>query len=187
MIARLQSPLVGIDANGSQGSRNRTAEHLSDLVQEEEPAKETEPVTETEPDVAGQTAVVLASTHVYTDTVMEKVVPHIKTHLFSDVKETIDIQFDFDADADAIRAITSRDADQVILLHEVWQPPIRGVLYYLSQVKSALPEEMPLHVLLTQDAGQQDLSVDAADLDFDVWKKAIVKLEDPAIRVERFL
>jgi len=181
LIARMQSPVVDINADGTQEAQSPAAQHPSSRAMEKQGS------FEATLDIAGQTALVLASNTVYSDAAMAKVISHINRHLFFDVKEMIAIQFDFDADSDAVCRIKTSTADQVILLHEVWQPPIRGVLYYITQIKAVLPEDRPLKILLTQDAGQEDLSVDASDLNFDVWKKAIVKLEDPFISVERFL
>lgn len=181
LIARMQSPVVDINSDGTQAVQNPAAQRPSSQPMEKQGAFEA-PL-----DMPCQTALVLASNTVYSDSAMAKILSHINTYLFADVKEMIAIQFDFDADRDAVYRIKTSNADQVILLHEVWQPPIRGVLHYITQIKATLPEDRPLQVLLTQDAGQEDLSVEASDLNFDVWKKAIAKLEDPFIRVERFL
>ena len=104
-----------------------------------------------------------------------------------DVKETIGINFDFDQDADALTRIRKSDADQVILLQEVWQPPIRELLYYITKIKEAVPGGIPLYVLLTRDAGQENLGVDRSDINFKVWEKSVFKLEDPGISVIRFV
>lgn len=138
-------------------------------------------------ELPGGKALILASKTVYTDAKIKKVIQHIEQHLFFDVKETIAISFDFENDIDAVRGIIGSDVDQVILVHEVWQPPIRGLLYYISQIKAAMPQDKSLYILLTQNADQEDLAVGDKDIDFQVWKKAVLKLEDPDIMVKRFL
>nr|NJM02954.1 DUF2868 domain-containing protein [Desulfobacula sp.] len=81
--------------------------------------------------------------------------------------------------------IKNSPVDQVILVHEVWQPPIRGFLYYIRSLKSAMPEKMPLWILLTGDAGPESFGVAETDVNFGTWKKAVFKLEDPGIIVTR--
>ena len=110
-----------------------------------------------------------------------------KKHLFLELKETIGINFDFDDDADAATRISKSNADQVILLQEVWQPPIRELLYYITKIKEAIPEGIPLYLLLTRDAGQENLGVDRSDVNFKVWEKSVFKLEDPEISVIGFV
>jgi hypothetical protein len=127
---------------------------------------------------------ILTSKTVYTDAIMTKVVQHIEEFLFLKVNKTIGIHPDFDEKI--INAQTFTGVDQAVFLHEVWQPPIRGLLHYIMQIKSAMPEGKILIILLTGDAGQNDLSVPGDDMNFDIWKKAIFKL-DADIIVKRYI
>jgi len=81
----------------------------------------------------------------------------------------------------------SISADQVILVQEVWQPPIRGLLLYIKQIREIIPENKPFLILLTRDAGEENLAVDDTDINLKVWKKAVYKLELPDINVNRFV
>ncbi len=132
-------------------------------------------------------ALVLVPQTVYSDVAREKIIHYIHTRLFFDVKEMIGVGLDPEQDGDIFNRIKNSDADQVVLVHEVWQPPIRGLLYYIRQLKSVMPEKMLLWILLTKDAGQENLCVDETDVNFEIWKKAVFKLEDPAIKVMRLL
>ena len=179
VLVRMQSPVLDIDTHDTP---------VNPAI-EPNPIKGMAPVPSfiPQPDQPGRTAVILAAKKVYTDAALQKIVRHIEEHLFLTVKARVDIHFDVDEDTDAVRQITARDADQVILLHEVWQPPIRGLLYYIQQIKSVMPENKPLWILLTQDAGLEDLCVNETDINFEIWKKAVFKLENPEIGVKRFL
>ena len=130
---------------------------------------------------------VLVPQTVYSDAAREKILHHIHTRLFFDVREMIGTSLDPEQDMDIFNRIKNSDADQVVLVHEVWQPPIRGLLYYIRELKSVMPEKMLLWILLTKDAGQENLCVDETDVNFEIWKKAVFKLEDPAIKVMRLL
>ncbi len=174
IIIRMQSPVMGIDADKT-------------LVKKAGEEKKEKPSFEKRSDGPGQKALLLALKSVYSDDTIKNIVKGIETHLFFNVEETIGISMDFDDDAKTIRQMNQRNIDHVILVHEVWQPPIRGLLHYITQIKSAMPENRPLWILLTRDAGQADLFVDSSDVNYDVWKKAIFKLADPDIIVKRFI
>jgi len=135
----------------------------------------------------GSQALVLVSKTVYTDAAIDRVGQWIKMHLLFEVTKVVGVSLDFEADRDAVFEINQGGLDQVVLVHEVWQPPIRGVLHYIQQIKAAMPENSRLWILLTQDPGQKNLIVDETDINFDVWKKAVFKLDDPDIKVKRFV
>jgi hypothetical protein len=182
LIIRMQSPVLDIDAN--ETLVNPIMEKSSILHQDRE-IKET-PGFKPDADISGQNALILASKRIYSEETIKRVIQGIELQLFFNVKEMIGISFDYEDDTDALCQISLSDADQVILLHEVWQPPIRGLLHYITRIKAAMPEGRSLWILLTRDAGQKDLAVDRNDINYDVWKKAIFKLENPDIAVKRF-
>ena len=183
LIIRMQSPVLDINANEAPVSK---AIEKNPILHHDREMKETS-AFKPDPDSLGQKALILASKRIYSEEIIKKIIQGIEQHLFFDVKEMIGVSFDYEQDTDAVRQINVSDADQVILLHEVWQPPIRGVLHYITQIKAAMPEGKPLWVLLTRDAGQEDLAVGNNDINYDVWKKAIVALENPDILAKRFI
>ncbi len=191
VMIRMQSPVMDIDTHETPVSLAVEPKPIKAMTKappvaaKPELPDQPEPPGQTKP--PSQTALILASKTAYTDAAIEKVVRQVKEFLFFDVNESIGIQFDFDTDTQAVRQIKTGNADQVILVHEVWQPPIRGLLYYIQQIRSALPENKTLWILLTQDTGQEDLCVDDTDINFEIWKKAVFKLEDPGIMLKRFM
>ncbi len=134
---------------------------------------------------AAQETFILVPGKVYSDGAMDKIAQTIKIRLFFDVKEIFRISVDPEQDSEVFNRLGKSGIDQVVLVHEVWQPPIRGLLYYIRQLKSAMPEKGLLWILLTQDAGQENLCVDENDADFEIWKKAVFTLGDPGIKVRR--
>ena len=111
----------------------------------------------------------------------------MRTGLFLDVRERIKAGFDPDQDREIFVRIKNSSADQVVLVYEVWQPPIRGLLYYIRSLKSVMPEKMQLCILLTGGAGPENLGVEKNDVNFETWKRAVVTLEDPGITVMRMV
>ncbi|MCK5837348.1 MAG: DUF2868 domain-containing protein, partial [Desulfobacula sp.] len=193
VIVRMQSPVLDIDANEileSQAPENqipvKQTMEKNQTPSHDREMKET-PVFKSRPDISGQKALILVVKNVFSEEIIQKLIQGIKQHLFLDVKETIGISFEYEKDIDIVRQINLSDADQVILVHEVWQPPIRGLLHYITRIKAAMPEGRPLLILLTRDAGQENLAVDRNDINYDVWEKAIFKLENPGIVVKRFI
>ncbi|WP_457554275.1 DUF2868 domain-containing protein [Desulfobacula sp.] len=179
VIARMQSPVLDIDVNGTAADQ-AIEKNLTREIKEM-------PLFKTRPEIPGQKALLLVSKNVYSNETIKKVIKGIESQLFFNVKETIGIFFDVNKDADAICQMNQINADQVILVQEVWQPPIRGLLYYIAQIKAAMPEDRSLLIFLTRDAGQADLCVDKTDINYDVWKKAVFKLANPFIVVQRFI
>jgi hypothetical protein len=179
LILRMKSPVLGFDTQKS--IVNNSIEH--DPVKSE---LKTGFFTSQQNVPAGK-ALLLVSKSVYCHETIQRIVKGIEKHLFLDVKEIIGIKFDLDHDADAVNRISKSDADQVILLHEDWQPPIRELLYYITKIKETIPGGIPLYVLLTRDAGQENLGVDRSDVNFKVWEKSVFKLEDPGISLIGFL
>ena len=179
LLIRMQSPVMDIDADKTRVGKAGYDKPDKDMKEKSSLGNR--------PDVSGQNVLLLASKSVYSDDTIQKIIKGIETHLFFNVKEILGINLDFDDDAETIQQINQKDVDHVILVHEVWQPPIRGLVHYITQVKAAMPEDRPLWILLTRDAGQADLLVDNTDINYDVWKKAIFKLENPYIVVKRFI
>ncbi len=116
---------------------------------------------------------------------MEAVTDFINQQLFFDVRLTLPIFFDYPEDKLLLVPLAKDSDDQVIVLQEVWQPPIRGLLYYFVQLKTKVFRDRPLWILLIQTPGEENQVVDGEDVNFKVWKKAIRELGNPDIILER--
>lgn len=129
-------------------------------------------------------ALILASSQVYQGADLETINQIVEQQLGVEVSQVYPITFDFDADQGGFPVLAS-GTGQVIVLQEVWQPPIRGLLHYYTQVKNQGFSDTPLWIVLTQTPGEPVLGVDAGDVNFKVWKKAVSQLNDPDIILER--
>ena len=132
-------------------------------------------------------ALLLLSNKVYSEKTIENICNSIEQHMFFNIRGVIGINFNFDDDAKALASIGENEADSVILVQEVWQPPIRELLYYITRIKARISKGIPLYIVLTRDAGQENLGVDKSDINFKVWEKSVFKLEEPGISVMGFL
>jgi hypothetical protein len=179
LIVRMQSPFLDIDSNKKRATQSIQKNPNTDMKEG--------PCSKNSHEGQVQDALLLISKTVYSDEIIQDVVKNIETHLFFNVKQTLGISFDFEKDVDTIRQISQSKGAAVIIAHEVWQPPIRGLLHYIQQIKTLMPDEITLCILLTQDAGLADLFVDNTDINYKVWKKAVFKLENPYIVVQRFM
>ncbi len=179
VIARMTSPVLSVDIDETPVSTAAKSNR------DNRPDKEIEPSPL--PELGGRTCAMLVSGRVYSKQAVEDVKKGVEKDGISRVNMTLDISFDFEADRRIVESIEFETIDQVILIQEVWQPPIRGLLYYLSQLSDILPEKIGLQVFLTGDAGTPDLVVGDDDIDFHTWKKAVSGLGRPNIRTRRFM
>ena len=179
LLIRMQSPVLSIDSH--QIPVNQDIE--KDPVKNE---LKSNSFTRKQNIIAGQ-ALILISKKVYCHETIEQIVKGIERYLYFKVQEIIGINFDFDHDADVVSLIKKSDAGQIVLIHEVWQPPIRELIHYITKIKKTIPKGIPLYILLTKDAGQKNLGVDKDDINFKVWEKTVFELEDPDISVIGFL
>ncbi len=71
--------------------------------------------------------------------------------------------------------------NQILILQEIWQPPIRGLLYYYTQLADTVFSGSTLWIVLIPDMGSQDTT----DEDARIWGKAIQTLAHPGLTIER--
>ncbi len=179
LLIRMQSPVLNVDSQQITGNQNIEKDSVKNELK-------TDSFTCQQNVTVGQ-ALMLISKKVYCHETVEQIVKDIEHNLFFKIKKIVGVNFDFDHDIDAVSLIKKSDAKQVILVHEVWQPPIRELIYYIAKIREVIPKGIPLYILLTRDAGQKNLGVDKDDINFKVWEKTVFKLEDPGISVIGFL
>lgn len=135
--------------------------------------------------VAPTPAAVLVPASVWDENGQARIRLLIRQQFLLDVQAVIPIDLDTETDADLLQQKIPAGADPVIFLQEVWQPPIRGLLHYLVQLKQGVLADKNLWVLLTQAPEDKHLAVSADDADFRVWQASISRLARPDILVER--
>lgn len=128
---------------------------------------------------------VLYANRVYPEPVRNDVAQYIEMDLFHQVVEWTQIEFDFQTDQHLLQSGHSDTKMNVIILHEVWQPPIRGLLYYFEQVRNQLPDPVSMTILLTSDPQSGTLAVPDNDPDFKGWKNAIHCMGTSGIVIRR--
>lgn len=197
LIIRMKSPIMDIRLKEDPVTRPVEVKKKAPVSSKPaEPAKEKRPSppregkTEKEPATPPEQkkmdqALILADINVFDSTAQSDIRGLIQEQFFLEAGDTVPVTFDVKTDAQAILAGAKENADTVILLQEVWQPPIRGLLYYITELKRTALEEHNLWILLTRTPGEGSLGLDAGDTDFQVWRKTVLALDNADIRVER--
>ena len=188
LLVRMQSPIMDIRFDETPvslaGQQNPLADpSVFDPLEPGGPGLEMGLVEQRQ--FQGSHAVVLVSGVVYNEENLGAVPGFIRQNLFLDVRSTIPLSFDYSEDKDLLVSLAAASSDQIVLLQEVWQPPIRGLLHYFVQLKTEIFKDRPLWILLTQTPGEKNWVVDGEDINFKVWKRAIRQLDNPDILLER--
>ncbi len=132
-------------------------------------------------------ALVLASPRSYPDGAMDEIASALDRQLGMDMTGPVRIGFDFESDAPVLTATQAPENGVVIILQEVWQPPIRGLLYYFTQLRRDIFPKHDIWIFLTQTPGEGEMTVSGDEIDFQVWQTAVAQLKDPGIIVERWI
>mgnify|MGYP006281695473 CR=1 FL=1 len=130
-------------------------------------------------------AAVLVPASIWDDNARDRIRLLIRQQFLLDVQAVIPVDLDPETDAALLQQKIPAGADPIIFLQEVWQPPIRGLLHYLVQLKQGVLADKNLWVLLTQAPEDKHLAVPVDDADFSVWQTSITRLGRPDILVER--
>lgn len=163
-----------------------------DPTPEPEPTSDPAPqpsVVSDEPRIKKNThgALVLGSARGFEENDMEQIRAGLEQQFGIHVAATVGIRFDFDEDQDQIASeIKELGQGPLIVLQEVWQPPIRGLLYYFVQIRENFPD-FPLWIVMVRTMGQNEKDVAPSDVNFQVWKSAVNQLNDPLIVIERWV
>jgi hypothetical protein len=135
--------------------------------------------------VSGTPVVVLAPASVWDRTAADRIRVLLARQFHLDVRQVIPVGLDLDADTLLLGPDVLDGADPVIFLQEVWQPPIRGTLHYLGQLKQGVLQHKNLWVLLTMAPEEENLGVPDREVDAAVWQDRILGLGLPDLLVER--
>ena len=146
------------------------------------------PANEDRPRSVGSEAVVLASEWACPQPALQGLVERVEGQLGLGAVRTAPVTFDVDRDRDRLQPLVQDSPGlTVVFLQEVWQPPIRGLLYYYTRIKAELFPQSRVWILLIQTPDQGDPAVSAADMNYKIWKTAVSRLNQPDLILERML
>ncbi len=183
LLIRMQTPVMDIDFSESGGQDQAVPESREpEYGALERPRAAGKPKSAP---VSGQ-CMVLVPSSVYDDKLVESLVPSIEGQLFLNIGKRVGISMDFERDRALLESNPGDLPDQVVLLQEAWQPPIRERLHYMARLKEQVLVNGALWVLLTRTPDQAVRAVPGDDPDYQIWKQAVAKLHVPGIAVERF-
>jgi len=197
LVMRMRTPVMDMDIRETGGTRAKTRDPLPEPLESEpiEPIQPIEPVTaEKAPESKideKTTAWVLASERVYPDGVVEEIGRALELQLGVTMAGVSRVGFDFEEDKLSLSGLKEGGKisgnGPVIILQEVWQPPIRGLLYYFKQLRQEIFPKNDLWIFLTRTPGEGEMGVDHQDMDYKVWQTAVAQLKDPGIIPERWV
>ena len=96
-------------------------------------------------------ALILLSKRACPESELAGLVARVEGQLGVRAARTTPVTFDADRDRDRLLKLVQDDSKMtVIFLQEVWQPPIRGLLYYYSQIKAQVFSQNRVWILLIQ-------------------------------------
>ncbi len=211
LIVRMKSPVMDIGfeentparqtAKASSGPGHRPCEQekppevavpeqekVSNQTDEKPPPPSGTSVPESSETVAapvGTPAVVLAPVPAWDAAATDRISDLLSRQFLLDVRQVIFVEQDLATDSRLLGPDVLNGADPVIFLQEVWQPPIRGILHYLVQLKQGVLADKNLWVLLTRAPEEENLGVADRDMDAGVWQDRILGLGHPDMLVER--
>lgn len=206
--AEFRTPLPRPESTPVKEKEEKSAAaHQPDVIlntpdPEVKPKPQTEPEPEPKPESLSQPSVVLnepgtpknrhdalvlGSARGIEENDMEQIRAGLEQQFGIHVAATVGIHFDFDEDQDQIEAkIKDLGQGPLILLQEVWQPPIRGLLYYFVQIREHF-SDFPLWIVMIRTMESNEKDVAPSDVNFQVWKSAVNQLNDPFIVIERWV
>ncbi len=195
LVVRMRSPRMDVDIRETGGSKAKSRAPLptpdplapvsirDDLSKSEDNKKKADTGS-----IQLTPALVLASPRVYPDAVMGSIAEALEVQLGVKISAAAHISFDFPDDENLLlNQASGHPTGPVVVLQEVWQPPIRGLLHYYVQLKTRIFPDHDLWIFLTQTPGEEQMNVTACDVNYQVWKTAVAQLNDPDIILERWM
>ena len=199
LLIRMQTPVMDIEYEESPAkapdmpaTRETTARPGPERVLVPDPVAAAEPEPALRPAVKDRPvggpallpAVVLAPSMIYDDKALDRMIPWVNRQLALNTLGRIDVSFDFESDRNVLESAADSLPGQVVLFQEVWQPPIRAMLHYITQLKTQVLAQQNLWILLTRTPGEKSLAVDPDDPDLKVWQTAVRNLGLADVGVE---
>ncbi|PIE75075.1 MAG: hypothetical protein CSA18_01695 [Deltaproteobacteria bacterium] len=179
LIIRMKSPLMDV-------SSRKTVENLPEAKQ---PPVELEKVSSLKKDreeiIKGlkSLASLMIPAGIFNEKERENIKKRIKKHLLFDCCNQFEISFDLENDLIIINNLLSDIQDNIIILQEIWQPPIRERLYYYSELASSVFKDKTIWIILLPYSSERENNGEITD--FDLWLKSIERLNCQNIAVER--
>ncbi len=198
LLIRMQTQVMDIDYEESPATAPDVQDHRETTARPGPAAEEARPFPARVPvpdpgpfvkdsPVAGPArlpAVVLAPSMIYDDNALDLMIPRVNRQLALNILGRMDVSFDFESDRNLLDSAAGSLPGQVVIFQEVWQPPIRAMLQYITQLKTQVLTQHNLWILLTRTPGEKRLGVDPDDPDLKVWQTAVLNLGLAGVGVE---
>jgi len=111
----------------------------------------------------------------------------LQTTLNMKPTQTVQVVFDTEEDNQAFVAMRGTLSENtnahVVILQESWQPPIEETLSYFKKMRSLLPANTHIHILLTGRKQKENYFSPVDPMEETVWRQAVQSLGDPHTEV----
>lgn len=141
---------------------------------------------------ADKQRIALIPEDIYQDCAPEELRRVVENQLGYPVGDRIQVDLDPETDRDRIADLARRISVQngaggLLILQEAWQPPIREHFGFLKALREAVGERVRIDVGLIGRPGPSTIFTPPAAGDREVWRKKMMVLGDPYLRVERLV
>lgn len=180
LLARMRTPVVDIEA--PQPKPVPKAESTSGARHDIEPE-----IIEKSPEIPDNQALLLAADQIYSEPLLQMVNESIQQVYGIQISRVYPFKLNAVQPDDLFLDISFEHVDPVIILYEAWQPPIRGLIHSISQVRAKIPEKISLWIMLTGEAGEDHIYLEDNNESFQLWANAVRDLNHPMIVVKKVL
>ncbi len=129
-------------------------------------------------------ATVLVPKDIFKQDILDDWKQRIQGKLHFSIEKTIFLSMDFQEDQPLLSSLAQNTDQQILILQETWQPPIRGLLYYYTQLADRIFPGRTLWIVLIPDKNLQH-QPDHTDQDAQIWYRAVERLAHPALTMEK--
>ncbi len=132
-------------------------------------------------------AVLLVPKDIFEQDILDYWAQQIHQKLHFSIEQTIFLPMDFEQDHTMLSSLIPKTDHEILILQEIWQPPIRGLLYYYTQLADKVFPEKNLWIVLVPDKNLQHQPghADHTDQDAQIWHRAVERLAHPALTIEK--
>ncbi len=132
-------------------------------------------------------AVLLVPKDIFEQDTLDYWTQQIHQKLHFSIEQTIFLSMDFQQDHTMLSSLIPKTDHEILILQEIWQPPIRGLLYYYTQLADKVFPEKNLWIALVPDKNLQHQPghADHTDQDAQIWHRAVKQLAHPALTIEK--
>ena len=181
LMHRLQSPLLSTEGTPTSEppmdeGRKETKRPIPATAVPQEPP-------------SGKHVVALVPDDIFDEFTQDQLGSVVEKALGFQVREKIRIGTDYESDRTVLKSLGrfnwQNGRPHVLLLQEAWQPPIREILNFIQEIRSAIGEKGGIEVGLVGKPSPDTIFTPVKEDNWNAWIQKLGGLGDPYLRLER--